>query len=243
MRSALLLLAACGGGDSSPPPSDPPPRVLVYTATFGFRHFDAIEAVRQVLPGRLADDGITVELTEDALELEDLSRFDAVMFAYTTGNDIVTAAGRVELEAFIRGGGGFIGIHSATDTEYLWPFYQELILAPFASHPNVQPARVRVEDSSHPSTAPVPAEWNATDEWYNFAANPRAADVRVLLALDEASYTGGTMGADHPIAWAHERFGGRAFYTGLGHAGTRWSEPEFVEHIAGGVAWAIGEAD
>jgi hypothetical protein len=66
----------------------------------------------------------------------------------------------------------------------------------------VQPATVHVEVADHLATAGLPAAWMRTDEWYDFQANPRAS-ATVLMTLDESTYTGGTMGADHPIVWAH----------------------------------------
>jgi type 1 glutamine amidotransferase len=110
----------------------------------------------------------------------------------------------------------------------------------FASHPEIQPASIRVEDRSHPSTAPLPDTWLRTDEWYDFRANPRGT-VQVLASLDESSYSGGGMGADHPIAWYHEYDGGRAWYTGGGHTSESYAEPLFLLHILGGILYAAGE--
>ena len=62
----------------------------------------------------------------------------------------------------------------------------------------------------------------------------------MLLTLDETSYSGGQMGADHPIAWYHEYEGGRAWYTGGGHTEAAFSEPAFLEHLLGGIRYAAG---
>jgi type 1 glutamine amidotransferase len=141
-------------------------------------------------------------------------------------------------ERFIRRGNGFVGIHSATDTEYDWPWYGELVGAYFRAHPEIQPALIRVE-AAHPSTMGLPSTWMRTDEWYGFRDNPRSR-VTVLLTLDESSYMPGasTMGDDHPIAWYHQHDGGRAFYTALGHTEASYAEPLFLGHLAGGVEWA-----
>jgi len=234
MRWVVILVgltatsAACG--DNASRSSE---RVLVYTRTLGYRHEDSIAAGQVTLASRLTQDGIEVEATEDPLRFRapELARFGAVVFLYTSGNDVLDADGKLALEAYVRGGGGWAGVHSASDTEYEWPFYGELVVAYFLSHPGIQPATVRGLESP----------WQATDEWYDFRANPRATSgVEILLTVDESTYTGGLMGADHPIAWAHERAGGRAFYTALGHVATRWDEPAFVEHVSGGVRWALG---
>ena len=110
---------------------------------------------------------------------------------------------------------------------------------PRSVHPAIQPATIVVENRDHPSTAGLPERWERTDEWYDFRTNPRGS-VEVLARLEEASYQGGGMGADHPIAWCREFGGGRAFYTGGGHTSESFAEPDFLEHVLGGIRWAAG---
>ena len=135
----------------------------------------------------------------------------------TTG-DVLDAAGQTAFETWIAGGGNYVGVHSAADTEYDWPFYGQLVGAYFKQHPAaIQPAAVKIEVTDHPATAGLPSAWMRTDEWYDFQTNPRAT-VTVLATVDESTYTGGTMGADHPIVWTHTTTGGgRALYTAMGH--------------------------
>jgi hypothetical protein len=121
-------------------------------------------------------------------------------------------------------------------------WYGELVGAYFADHPAITAADVIVEDSTHPAAKTLPATWTRTDEWYNFRSNPRP-NVSVILALDETSYTGGTMGEDHPIAWAHEYDGGRAFYTAMGHTAESFTETPYLEHLIGGIEWAGGRCE
>jgi type 1 glutamine amidotransferase len=103
----------------------------------------------------------------------------------------------------------------------------------------VQPAVVHVEDRAHPATAELLPTWPRTDEWYDFRENPRAS-VHVLATVDETTYDGGSMGADHPIAWCREVFGARAFYTAGGHTRESYAEPLFLAHLSGGIRWAAG---
>lgn len=233
---ALVALVGCGGN------ATPPAEVLIYTRTLGYRHAEAITRGTDVLPTRLAAIGITAEVTEDPAMFEDLVGRRVIVFMYTSGDGVISPAAREHFEAHHRAGAGFVGLHSATDTEYAWPFYQDLIVAPFASHPPVQPATIDIVDRTHPAMAALPAgRWRAEDEWYDFGHDPAdVAGVRVLATLDETTYTGGTMGPRHPIIWAHERLGGRAFYSALGHVATRWDEPAFVDHVVGAIAWAAG---
>ncbi|BCB77366.1 ThuA domain-containing protein [Phytohabitans flavus] len=202
--------------------------VLVYSRTTGFRH-DSIPAGIEAFH-QLSDD---VEATEDPAALEDLTGVAAVVFLNTNG-EVLTDAGRTALESYVRGGGGFLGVHSAAATEYGWPFYRDLVGAWFDKHPAVQPATITVSDPDHPATAHLPSPWHRTDEWYDFRSHP---DARVLLRVDESTYDGGGMGADHPLAWCHERLGGRAFYTALGHTIESYADPAFLKHLSNALRW------
>ncbi len=216
-------------------------KVLVFSKTTGFRH-DSIESGISAIQQLGTDNGFIVDATEDAtaFTLENLAQYDAVIFLSTTG-DVLNAAQQTAFEQYIQSGGGFVGIHSASDTEYSWPWYGGLVGAYFDSHPPGTPtATIEVADKVHPSTNFLPDRWERTDEWYNFGTNPRG-DVHVLMTMDESTYDGGNMGYDHPIAWLHSYDGGRAWYTGLGHTTASYSEPEFLEHILGGIFYASGD--
>ncbi|MFN0253039.1 MAG: ThuA domain-containing protein [Kofleriaceae bacterium] len=238
MRTALTLsivLSACGDNASD---TD----VLLFSRTLGYRHQDSIELSLAILPDKLREKGFTVTATEDPAKLEDLSNTRVVVFLYTTGNDILETAGKRELERFIRADGGWVGIHSAADTEYEWPFYQELVVGHFGSHPAIQPASIDVLDTTHPVMTGVPMRWDAEDEWYNFLREAGSiAGVTVHANLDESSYTGGDMGAKHPIIWSHERFTGRAVYSGIGHVAARWQDEVYLNHILAMIEWASAD--
>jgi type 1 glutamine amidotransferase len=168
---------------------------------------------------------------------ENLSKYQAVVFLNTTG-DVLNAAQQTAFEQFIAGGKGFVGIHAATDTEYSWPWYHGLVGAYFNGHPAVQQATVQVVNKLHPATAALPDAWVRTDEWYNFRG--LKPGLVVLARLNESTYTGGTHGADHPIAWYQAYGGGRAFYTGGGHTPESYQEPLFRQHLLGGLQYAMG---
>jgi type 1 glutamine amidotransferase len=233
---AALVLAACRSAPSAGPPAY---EILVFSKTTGYRH-ESIPAGVRAFRELGAANGFAVTATEDgaAFTPENLGRYAAVVFLNTTG-DVLDPAQRKAFEAYIRRGGGFVGVHSAADTEYRWPFYGGLIGAYFAGHPAIQRATLRVEDRGNPATAHLGETWVRTDEWYDYRSNPRPA-VRVLLSLVEPSYSGGRMGADHPIAWCHPYRGGRSFYTGGGHTTGSYAEPDFRAHLLGGLRYAAG---
>jgi type 1 glutamine amidotransferase len=252
----LATVAGCAGPADpgpAPPPAGPatspagppgegaPARALVFTRTLGFRHASipvAVAALRRLGPGA----GVEVDHTEDPARFTaaGLRPYRVVVFLHTTG-DVLDQAGEAALRDFVEGGGGWVGVHAAADTEYDWPWYETLAGARFARHPAVQRATVRVVDREHPATAPLPATWARTDEWYDFRSNPRGR-VHVLATLDESTYQGGGMGADHPIAWCHPVGQGRALYTAGGHTEASWAERRFLAHLAGGLRWAAGAA-
>jgi len=217
--------------------------ILVFSKTTGYRHTSIGAGIAAI--GRLAQQHhVKADFTEDATVFTDnnLARYQAVIFLNTTGT-LFNAAQRAAFERYIHAGGGYAGIHSASDTEYQWPWYNRLLGTHFQSHPPISQATLHVEDRTHPSTSMLPNKWIRTDEWYNFRSNPRK-NVHVLIALDETTYQGGKMGQDHPIAWYHPFDGGRAWYTGLGHASESFREPLFLEHLWGGISyaanWSIG---
>jgi type 1 glutamine amidotransferase len=245
----LLLLVACGsqplmtgagsGSATGTVSKGGTAKVLVFSKTGGFRHAsikDGIVALRELA----AEHRVAIDFTEDASRFTEanLAQYKAVIFLLTSGNTILNDDQKAAFEHYIRAGGGYVGVHSASDTEYQWPWYGGLVGAYFHGHPAVQQATINVVDANHPSTSMLPQRWTRSDEWYNFAPNPRSNGVHVLLTMDETTYKGGTMGADHPIAWYHAYDGGRAWYTALGHTSQSYSEPLFLAHLWGGIEYA-----
>jgi cytochrome c len=216
--------------------------VLVFSKTAGFRH-DSIPAGIDRIRQLGAANRFSVTATEDATAFttNNLRQYEAVIFLSTTG-DVLNNAQQNAFQRYIQDGGGFVGIHSAADTEYDWPFYGALMGAYFNGHPAIQQATVKVADRVHPSTSHLPERWVRTDEWYDYRTNPRG-DVHVLATLDESTYSGATMGFDHPIAWCQEFEGGRSWYTGGGHTQASYGEPGFQRHLLGGIRWAAGDVD
>jgi type 1 glutamine amidotransferase len=179
-----------------------------------------------------------VDTTRDAaaFTIDNLKKYKVVVFLNTTG-DVLDNGQQEAFIKYIQSGGGFVGVHAATDTEYDWPWYNKLIGAYFLSHPaQQQEAVIDVVDKSNPATAMLPEKWKRTDEWYNF--KNISTDLHVLAYLDETSYKGGENGPKHPFIWYHEFDGGRAFYTGVGHREDNYDEPLVQQHLLGAIKWA-----
>lgn len=214
------------------------PHVLVFSRTAGFHHASiakGIAAIQQIGNKNNFD----VDTTTNASYFTDdsLVKYTAVIFLHTTGI-LFKDSQRIALQRYIQAGGGFVGIHAAADAEYNWNWYNKLVGAYFLSHPQQQEAKLVIKDKSHPSTKYLPATWIRKDEWYNFKQIDTA--IKVLITIDEASYKGGVNGKDHPVAWYHDYDGGRAFYTALGHTDESYEEPLFLQHLLGGIQYAMG---
>jgi type 1 glutamine amidotransferase len=226
---------------------------LIFSKTAAFRHTECIPQGTVAIAQMAARRGFEVDATENAAAFtdENLANYDVVIFLCTTG-DVLDAAQQSAFERYIRAGGGYAGIHSASDTEYDWAWYGGLVGAYFRDHPGsvnpqFQVATMNVEDRHTAATRRLGRTWTREEEWYNFRTNPRD-NVHVLLSVDESTYDprgysvpGGSPGmGDHPISWCQPYDGGRAFYTALGHKGVYWEEPLLLSHVLGGIEMAAG---
>lgn len=219
-------------------------RVLVFSKTTGYRHAsipDGVAAIEKL--GQ--EHGFAVDATEDATEFTDanLAKYQTIVFLSTTGDPLDQPSEKAAFQRYIEHGGGFTGVHAASDSGYTWAWYGGLVGAYFREHPAQQYATVDVIGQGAASNRGLPNRWTRWDEWYNFRSNPRAEGVRVLATLDETSYDpgAGAMG-DHPITWCHRYDGGRAWYTGMGHTSASYSEPLFLQHLLGGIEMTAGAA-
>jgi len=213
-------------------------KVLIFSKTNGFRH-ESIAAGIAAIKKLGAENQFLVDATEDSLDIntKNLNQYQAIIFLNTTGK-ILGEKQELALQDFMKKGKGFVGVHSATDCEFNWPWYIEMVGAHFDSHPSQQTAKLIVVNNNHIATQHLPAIWERKDEWYNF--NNLNPEVNVLLKIDESSYTGGKNGNNHPMAWYHNYGGGRVFYTALGHTIESYTDPLFLQHLLGGITYAIG---
>ncbi|MFC5745810.1 ThuA domain-containing protein [Actinomadura rugatobispora] len=246
-------------------------KVLVYSRTAGPRHanlgpalaaglnppLSAANAAQSALVKMGKDNGFAVDWTEDVTQLSSAGRllgYNAVVFLSTT-RDTLDDAAQTALRQYVRGGGGFVGIHNAFGTEYNWPWYEGLLGgANFYDHGPAQPGTVQTLNRRDASTAGLPARWAFSDEWYNLVPFP--SRVRILATVDERTMERGTEGglghpghgSSHPIAWCHYYDGGRAWLTTLGHDAKAFTDdgstfagaPQFQRLVLGGIESAMG---
>lgn len=222
-------------------------RVLMITTTDGWHHEsinDAVPAIRTLAQKHFFE--VVWEENIDRMFTEDgLKDFDVILFVSTTG-DILNAEQQKTMEKFIQSGKGFVGVHAASDTEYDWPWFTQLVGRMFHIHPVIQTAELSVIDRKFPGMARMPDKFLFTDEWYDFGEE-KVKGLNYILTIDEKTYDpkvdwgrakSDGMGKFHPLAWYHEFDGGRSFYTALGHQPEVYRDTIFLEHLYGGIYWA-----
>ena len=212
----FLLLAGCSSSKN----------LVIFSETSGYRHESiptGVEAVQKI--GE--ELGYTVTHTEQSSDLVSL-KYEVLVFLSPTG-DVLNEMEQQHLQSFVEQGGGFVGIHSATNCEEEFDWYCDtLVGAIFDFHKQIKPLEVLITDGTHPSTIHLDTPWIRTDEWYNYDRIPE--HVRVLLEIEDDD-------GKRPIAWCKEIQDGRSFYTGGGHTRESYSETQFLRHIRGGIEW------
>lgn len=220
--------------------------VLLFSKTAGWHHKSISQAVIAIEEMGV-NHHFSVDWQEDSalINTENLKKYAAVIFLQTTG-DVLNEQQQQALQQFIQSGKGFVGIHSASDTEYDWPWYGKLVGRHFHIHPQIQTARLNVLDQKFPGLEYFPPSSLWTEEWYEFGEE-LSPNLNYILSVDESTYDpsanwgakqGKGMGKFHPVSWYQEFDGGRSFYTALGHMGVSYKNKAFIEHLYGGIYWA-----
>ncbi|WP_448698764.1 ThuA domain-containing protein [Mucilaginibacter sp. AW1-3] len=215
-------------------------KVLIFSLTKGYHHTSIADGITAITQWG-TEAGFDTDTTTDVTKFTDdnLKKYKAVVFLSPTGNGFFNDDQKAALQKYIHHGGGFVGIHAATDCLYDWDWYGKLVGAYFTKHPKIQQATLHVADQKHMSTDMLPATWQHTDEWYNF--KNISPDIKVLITVDEKSYTGGEVGDVHPISWYQKFEGGRVFYTALGHTKEDYTtDTLFKQHVLAGIKYAMG---
>jgi len=250
----LTLVVVLGGGSlfcfADKQESGKKKKILFYSQSMGFRH----GPVTRPLSGKMSHAerifkeiatkaGYDVYVSQDFNDLKQnqFKSYDAIVF-YTSGDLLIN---KENFMKWLRGGGAFIGIHSATDTYKGWPEYIKAIGGRFRGHGRQQKATMKVEVTDHPATKMLDKDWTLLDEIYLFDSYSRD-NVNVLISIDTEKTSEDKLknmnmkpGKDYPIAWTNTEGNGRIFYTSLGHREDVWTNPKYQEHLLGGIAWAL----
>ena len=221
--------------------------LLIYTHNGpGFVHKNievSVDALKKIADGQ----GWTYQVTDDPAIFTDtqLKQIDAIIFSNTNNAAFLTQDQRMAFQEYIRGGGRFVGIHSACGSEREWPWFWAMLGGKFVRHPMLQPFDVIITDPDHPSTQNLPQIWKWEDECYFMDhLNP---DIHVLLSVDlktidddqKIVFPGAIFGDLFPLAWCHQFDGGKQWFTALGHKPEHYSDHNFIEHLKGGLIWVL----
>ena len=223
-------------------------KALIVTTTRGWHHESLHSGVLaiQELGRKNFFDAVLFE-NPNGFTDEFVKQFQVIIFLNTTG-DIFDSAQQKVMERFVQSGKGFVGIHSASDTEYDWDWYTKLLGRMFHIHPVIQTARLTIIDPTFPGLQGFTGNKLWTDEWYEFGPE-KISGLNYIMSVDETSYDPNVVWADrnlkgvgmgklHPVAWYHNYDGGRSFYTSLGHMPAIFSDPLFLNFLYAGIFWA-----
>jgi type 1 glutamine amidotransferase len=177
---------------------------------------------------------------------DNLKKYKALIFSNTNNEIFDNEEQKAAFREYIRAGGGFVGIHSASGSMRAWPWFWEMLGGKFSRHAKMQTFTVSVNGPTDISTAYFPKTFQWTDEFYFCDHMPN--DLQVLLMGDLATLddpdkakSAGAHKDKFPLAWKHRFDGGREWYTSLGHQKEHYADPKFTKHLLGGILWAMGE--
>ena len=230
--------------------------VLVIGETKGFEHdsiSDAMAAIYQMgQESGLWDTEMRTDtelLTKKDLgrNAKNLSYFDVLIFASTTGELSMDASQKQDMLSFIHDDGkGFVGVHAALDTNYNWPEYGEMIGGWFDQHPWMTfNAPIVNEEPDSPIVRHLPKQFVKFDEIYQPKEWSRSK-VDVLLSLDSSKldYSNNPRihrsDRDFAVAWTKMYGKGRVFYSTLGHTEESWQDPDVRKMYFEAIRWALG---
>jgi type 1 glutamine amidotransferase len=260
VMSALLALATSRIGAQKAPI-----RVLVVTATQGFRHTDAIVESTKRLREVQAANEFAFDFTEDptALNAANLAKYDVLFLDSSTlaialdnPNDSaaraaakwpargmvvnpITAEQQTAIASFVRGGKGLVAVHAGVDAFYGWQEFREIVGGGlFKNHPYVREARVTIEDPKNPAVAHLAPSVLLKEEFYFLDVNPRP-NSHVVASLDLASL-GDTTKTDHPLVYIKRYGQGRVYVNVLGHFAETWRRDDYLTSVLQGIRIAAG---
>ncbi|MBI4626886.1 MAG: ThuA domain-containing protein [Verrucomicrobia bacterium] len=249
MRTLLSLLAAALLGGPLARGVESLPRILLYTRNGltlegkkGYVHDNIPDSVAMVRKLG-AENGFAVDVSDDPAAFTDanLKKYRALVFSNTNNQIFDTEDQRGALQRYIRGGGGFAGIHSACGSMRAWPWFWAMAGGSFVRHPKLQEFTIQVVDRKHPSTSGFAETFRWTDEFYFLRDMPPG--LHVLLVGDLSTLNDSQKPVNEttrPLAWCHSFEGGRCWFTTLGHRKEAYADPIFQKHILGGIRWAMG---
>ena len=264
LNAALYVAALSSCAGQAPKVPDRAIKVLVVTATQGWRHTEPIEVSKERLKALDTSAGFRFEFTEDpaALNAKNLSQYDVLFLNNSTlriaptmpGDsaslaalkwppkgltNAVTRDQQDAIASFVREGKGLVVVHAGIDAFYGWPEYREMVGGGlFQNHPFTREARVTIEDPKNAAVSHLGPSVNYKEEYYYLDRNPRP-NSHVLASLDLTS-VGDTTRTDHPLIFVRQYGKGRVYVNVLGHFGDTWKRDDYFNGVLQGIRIAAG---
>jgi len=250
-----------------------PRTLLVFSLTRGFKHgsISTGKLMMQIMAEKTNAFEAVISDDLSNFEPENIKKFDAICFLNTTMEVFTPTKGSLakmseaekkevaeqevrlkkSLMAFIKSGKGFVGIHAASDTFYLWPEYGDMLGGYFNGHPwrANTPVSIKVENGQekHSCCAHLQGKnLEFKEEIYQFKAPYDPKKLHILLRLDPEKMDlsiGKRSDNDYAVSWVKHHGKGRVFYCSLGHNHHIYQNPQVLQHYLSGIQWALGDLD
>jgi type 1 glutamine amidotransferase len=233
-----------GGSGGAPPAGPYDPRsgsfkMLVYSQTLVFRHDQSIATGKTMVQQIAQERGFEIKITENTQDItpQALADYEVVFFLNPTG-EVFSATERTVFQEWITTkNGGFVGVHSATDTANTWAFYKELTGQYYNLHEvccSQQNIQWDAAGLSHPTARGLPNPWTRSEEWYNFDQNSVWSAKPGFLILNRVTVAN----KNRPVSFVREWGNFRSFYTSLGHEGVVFQDANVKKFVTAGIMWA-----
>ncbi|EAQ79100.1 family 16 glycoside hydrolase [Blastopirellula marina] len=247
--------------------------VLVFMRHAGYRHSSIPVGARAVQLLGDKSGAFTSKITDDLTELwpGNIDQYDGVVMVNTTGEwiqpraeDLEQIAAKygeklsaAEAEAklkkslldFVSSGKGLVGFHAASDANYKWPEFGQMVGGYFNAHPWHEKVGVKVDSPTHPLMAAFGGkDFSIVDEIYQFRDPYSRKAVHVLLSLDVEKTNMDKKNirrddGDFAVSWVRNWGEGRVFYSSLGHREEIYWNPQMLAFYLDGIQFALGDLD
>lgn len=230
--------------------------VLIFTHAAGFKHSSIMRGADTVMLLGRQTGAFQATISDDpaVFDAEKLQAFDAVVLSNTTGDWLAPGADADRLSArkaallsFVNEGKGLAGWHSASDSNYQWAEFGQMLGGYFDGHPWHQLIKVKLDEPTHPLLAAFGGQsFEVTDEIYQFKDPYSRSRLRVLLSVDNSSIDAGKgkrADGDYAIAWVRRQGKGRVFYSSLGHREEIFQNPLVMQFYLDGIQYACGDLE
>jgi type 1 glutamine amidotransferase len=230
-------MAPEGGDVSSEAPPLRPVKAMIYVSAACNSNPGRSDTTANTVLLALRNRGFTAEISKDQTKFSTagLADLTLVIMVGTCGTPLGVPETQpvAALDAWLKAGGAFVGIHIASDVTYAATSrFVAIMGGRYISHPGDVRPDACVPQGNHPSVVNLPTPFNVLDEIYVFDGFNPANQVDLRCP--------GLDGALLPIAWHRTEGMGRVFYTALGHRAEEWAVdlPLVKDHVLPGILWA-----